>query len=93
MAATKRTGTSTSTRLLLVATAAVFSILPLPTESYSGTVPIFPDIAAGKSKAAAVAYEAQCRRRYGNTPSSYPCSSQIWHLNFFVDLQYRIEHG
>ncbi|CAN0092586.1 unnamed protein product [Ectocarpus fasciculatus] len=64
MAAAKRTGTSTSTRLvlLLVATAA-FSSLPPPVTAYSGTVPIFPDIAAGKSKAAAVAYETQCRTR------------------------------
>ncbi|CAM9738582.1 unnamed protein product [Ectocarpus sp. 6 AP-2014] len=61
MVATKRTGTSTST-LLLAATAA-FSIIPQETRAYSGTVPIFPDIAAGKSKAAAVAYEAQCRKR------------------------------
>ncbi|CAM9755231.1 unnamed protein product [Pylaiella littoralis] len=31
--------------------------------AYSGTVPIFPDVAAGKKQEAAKAYEMQCKRR------------------------------
>lgn len=48
--------------------------------AYSGTVPIFPDVAAGKKQEAAKAYELQCKRRLVGAKAgvlSLSCSSNI----------------
>lgn len=55
--------TSTATAAVLLLTS--FAVLWGRASSYSGTVPIFPDVQAAKKAAAAAEYQAQCKQRCG----------------------------
>ncbi|CAM9507339.1 unnamed protein product [Hapterophycus canaliculatus] len=61
MAPVRRSSTSKCSLLILAVCCGSAAVLRA--SAYSGTVPIFPDVAAGKKKAAAAAFELQCKKR------------------------------
>lgn len=60
--------TSAAGPLLSLLAVCCAALLFREARAYSGTVPIFPDVAAGKKQEAAKAYEMQCKRRFVRAP-------------------------